>query len=183
VVASPAPANTSEITYIEGPTGDFTINLTGSNINLNENDTLKLDMFCIFASGTASGGHGVQFNGDTANNYNTMTLVRTSSGNVNQPQILFYNSTQVGDVAEFDLWLSTSYDNNPGAGVTGAWKSVRGQGWSRNANSFGSAQGSNISGVWKNSTNNITTMRFFKTATPSGLDFEVGTTIKIQQEQ
>jgi hypothetical protein len=182
VSALPSPT-ISGVTYIVGATAGIDLVLADLGVDLNYQDKLNIKMKTVFSGGTASGGHGIRFNNDSGNNYNTMTQVRTSAGNTNQPQITFYNSTQAEDVAEFELWLDTSYNNIPGAGVTGAWKSLIGAGWSRNAASFGAGQGANISSVWKNSTDNLTTISLLRTAGGSTIDFAPGTIIKIYQEQ
>lgn len=182
VVAAPAPANTSEITYIQGPVSEFTVNLASSNIILKPEDLLKLNMKFVWSTGNAAGGHSIQFNSDLANNYGTTTQVRTAAGSTPAGSIVFYNSTQPSDTAEFDLWLRTEQGNTSGLGMP-QWKTVVGSGWSRNGNSYGSTQYDTISGIWRNSTNNITSIRFFRNSGSSTINIDVGTEIRFYQEQ
>lgn len=183
VVASPAPTNTADITYIVGPVSEFSMGLVAAGINLNNDDILKIDAKLVFSTGTPSGGHGIQFNSDSGNNYGTTTQIRTASGNSPNSNITIYNSTQSGDTVDFHLYLRTEFNNNPGAGILSGYKVLSGSGWSRNANSYGSLQYDTVNGIWRNSANNLTSIRFFRTSGSSTINIDVGTEIRFFQEQ
>jgi len=182
VVAAPAPANTSEITYIAGPVSEFTVNLVSSNILLNTEDILNIDLKFVFGTGSASGGHSIQFNNDNGNNYGSTTQIRSQQGDTPRSNIQIYNSTQPSDVVEYKMQLRTEFNNNPGAGIVSGQKTLAGLGWTRNSGNFGAAQQNNVFGIWRNSSNNITSIRFFKNAVGSTINIEAGSEIRFYQE-
>lgn len=180
VVAAPAPANTADITYIVGPTSDFTLTLSTAGIVLNNSDILRIDAKFIFTTGTASGSYGIQFNGDTGNNYAFAVGVRTGAQADPSARIDFHNSTQSGEVADYQLELKTEFGNNPGVGVVGAYKVLQGIGvtrrdWIANPNIT-------VSGIWRNSSNNLTSIRFYRVSGTSTVIMDVGTEIRFYQE-
>ena len=176
VSAAPVPAE-ADTYYTVGNSSSIVVNISDLG-TLATGDIIRVSAKVVIAStGSPSGGQFIRFNSDSANNYGASTNFRTGYTESPAGQIRFYNSTQLSEVYDLDFVIRTEFNNNPGAGIVAGYKTLVGQVFSRGFG-FGSVITTGLAGIWRNSSNNITTITFGTNA----LQYAVGTEIVIYRE-